>query len=270
VSIESGQDTAFNLSLARAESGVGLRVECGTPGAVLFVDGARLGSLPRDLDEVAPGTHSVRIEAGERFEPFEQQVVTKRGQIQVLGPIHLPVLQGKLSLTAGENADKARVKVGGKSVKLPSELLLDAKRSYDVVALRPGYRRFTEKVSFTRTQPDVALTIDLETLASAGEPNLPTRTNESRAALASDSAGTAENAKHNAAPDLDMGKLDLASKPESKVVLDGRPLGSTPQFGIAVPAGAHNVTFIHTKLGRQNRRVTIEPGRRQTVVVAFE
>ncbi len=40
-------------------------------------------------------------------------------------------------------------------------------------------------------------------------------------------------------------KLSFYSRPSALVLLDGRPLGSTPRLGVKVSPGHHNVLFVH-------------------------
>jgi hypothetical protein len=67
-----------------------------------------------------------------------------------------------------------------------------------------------------------------------------------------------------------MGTLNINSIPRSTVVLDGRPLGMTPQMGISVPAGPHSVVFVHPELGRKVGGATVKAGGTATVAVRFE
>ncbi|MBI3202150.1 MAG: hypothetical protein HYZ29_11450 [Myxococcales bacterium] len=64
--------------------------------------------------------------------------------------------------------------------------------------------------------------------------------------------------------------LNLNSIPISNVVLDGRPIGSTPLTGVAVSPGKHAVAFVHPELGRRGGSIEIGTGERKAVVVRFE
>src|SRR6188768_3458476 len=66
------------------------------------------------------------------------------------------------------------------------------------------------------------------------------------------------------------GTLNINSIPVSKVVLDGRPLGSTPKVGVSVPAGNHTVTFIHPALGKKSVTVAVKSGETKTAAVKFK
>ena len=65
------------------------------------------------------------------------------------------------------------------------------------------------------------------------------------------------------------GTLNINSIPVSKVILDGKPLGSTPKVGVSVSAGSHTVTFIHPEQGKKSVTVTVKPGETKTAAVKF-
>lgn len=64
--------------------------------------------------------------------------------------------------------------------------------------------------------------------------------------------------------------LNLNSVPISNVVLDGRPVGSTPLLGVQVSPGPHSVTFVHPELGRRSATIEVGLGERKAVVVRFQ
>lgn len=65
-------------------------------------------------------------------------------------------------------------------------------------------------------------------------------------------------------------KLNLNSIPISNVVIDGRPVGSTPLIGVPVSAGTRSVTFVHPELGRRSATVKLDAGQHRAVVVRFD
>lgn len=64
--------------------------------------------------------------------------------------------------------------------------------------------------------------------------------------------------------------LNLNSIPISNVIVDGRPVGSTPLMGFAVSPGTHSVAFVHPELGRRGASIEIGAGERKAVVVRFK
>ena len=64
--------------------------------------------------------------------------------------------------------------------------------------------------------------------------------------------------------------LNLNSIPVSNVVIDGRPFGRTPQVGVAVTAGTHEVTFLHPELGKKSVVVEVKAGETRTAAVKLK
>jgi hypothetical protein len=62
------------------------------------------------------------------------------------------------------------------------------------------------------------------------------------------------------------GVLNLGSTPRASVVVDGRPLGLTPQR-VRVSPGPHSVLFVHPELGRASRSINVASGGNHTVAV---
>lgn len=65
------------------------------------------------------------------------------------------------------------------------------------------------------------------------------------------------------------GTLNINSIPVANVVLDGRPVGSTPLVGLKVSAGPHSVVFVHPEKGRKAAGATVTAGKTSTVAVRF-
>jgi hypothetical protein len=65
------------------------------------------------------------------------------------------------------------------------------------------------------------------------------------------------------------GTLDLNSIPASQVIVDGRPVGSTPLVGVRIGAGRHTIVFVHPELGKKVRTIELSRGQRVTVAVKF-
>jgi hypothetical protein len=71
------------------------------------------------------------------------------------------------------------------------------------------------------------------------------------------------------APAAGQGTLNVNSIPVSNVIVDGRPMGSTPKMGLSVPAGTHTVVFVHPEHGRKVVTVTVGAGQSQTAATRF-
>ena len=62
------------------------------------------------------------------------------------------------------------------------------------------------------------------------------------------------------------GSLNINSIPPSSVVLDGKPIGNTPQRGVSVSAGTHTVLFVNAEQGfKKQVSVTVAAGETKNV-----
>ena len=86
---------------------------------------------------------------------------------------------------------------------------------------------------------------------------------------ASSEAELAYAEEHSSKPGARPAHLVLTSKPESTIVIDGQPIGSTPRDGLDVAPGEHRITFQSN--GRvENRTFTLAPGEARAVAVDFD
>jgi hypothetical protein len=62
--------------------------------------------------------------------------------------------------------------------------------------------------------------------------------------------------------------LNVNAIPWAEIRIDGRPVGTTPLFGIEVSPGPHVVEATNPSLGSTRRtRVVVDPGERRNVVL---
>lgn len=59
--------------------------------------------------------------------------------------------------------------------------------------------------------------------------------------------------------------IDVIAAQPTEILLDGKPIGSTPISGHKVSPGAHEVTFIDEARGNRTMMVTVEQGEAKTV-----
>lgn len=71
------------------------------------------------------------------------------------------------------------------------------------------------------------------------------------------------------APAAGQGTLNVNSIPVSNVIVNGRPMGSTPKMGLSVAAGTHTIVFVHPEHGRKVVTVTVAAGATQTAATRF-
>jgi hypothetical protein len=58
----------------------------------------------------------------------------------------------------------------------------------------------------------------------------------------------------------DTATLDIYGNPPTKVLVDGKPAGTTPIQGFKVKPGSHDVTWADELTGNRTMSVTLEPG----------
>lgn len=63
----------------------------------------------------------------------------------------------------------------------------------------------------------------------------------------------------------DTPMLDVISAKPTEILLDGKPIGTTPISGHKVSPGTHEVTFVDREHGNRTMMVTLEPGDAKTV-----
>lgn len=304
--IEAGQEKVLMIPLiggAKAqptaspvEQVTTLKIGGSQPGVKVFVDGAEKGTLPLDLKDISPGSHKIRLEGGDRYEKIEQTVDITAGQVKDLGTLKLKVLKGQVTLdlvTQGANVSLVKDDAKKTEKKLPASVWksppvkidIDANEKWKLVATKKGFDNFSQDISFEDGQAEKTIRIELtETgkappavaIGSIGEQ--PSGGDKTPPATGGgdktpSTAGTATAGGGDKTPPAGgggNGTLNINSIPVSKVVLDGRPLGSTPKVGVSVPAGSHTVTFIHPELGKKSVTVQVKAGETKTAAVKFK
>jgi serine/threonine-protein kinase len=70
-------------------------------------------------------------------------------------------------------------------------------------------------------------------------------------------------------PEAAPGLLQVGAKPYADVIVDGRPMGTTPMSPLSLAAGAHVVRLVHADYQPFQRRITIRPGETTKLFVDF-
>lgn len=280
--VKAGEQTPINLELVPDGGGTGLKVTSEASGLILTVDGKKIGPLPQSLADLKPGQHKVEISGNELIKPFEKTIDVSAGEIFELKP-DLELAMGNLIVKLGDSAEGAKVAltVNGSRKSLQAQLRdgetekikipADGKR-YAISAVKAGYEDFEQEVSFTIDEPVRTIVVEM-TKEGDEVASTPAPTGPSTAPRPSpqptpqpDTTPVAEAPKPAASG---AGKLNINSIPASTVILDGRPLGSTPKVGVSVGAGSHTVVFVHPQHGRKVRQVNVTPGGTATAAVRF-
>lgn len=277
--LASGEEKAINIELLPGAA-TGVKVSAPATGLSLTIDGKKMGALPQDLIELGPGSHKIEVSGSEFFDAYETNITVKEGEVANIDP-DLKLKKGQVTVKLGNNADDAKVflLVDGKRRPLdrivekgaPLILPVDGKR-YEIVATKRGYEDFEQALEFTLNEPVKTVTISMDEEGDGSDEaeersSAPVSSPRERSAPAT---APASRPAPSAAPAVSgTGTLNINSIPVSNVILDGRPLGTTPKIGVSVSAGPHTVVFVHKEHGRKTSSVNVKPGSVATAAVRF-
>jgi serine/threonine-protein kinase len=282
VKINAGEESAENVELLRGVEGSGLKVMAEGAGLKLSIDGKDYGPLPQEIKDLSPGTHTVKIDGGERYESMEKQVSVEADKVTTLEP-KLKVKKGLATIKAGENADGAKVLLVSGSERrpvpaLPLRVDITSEKPYSIVATKKGFRDYKQDIVFEDGQAERTFVVDL---GSASEPEKEKEPEHKTTPPPTPAPGpvstTPKEPKEpkepveKPAPVVSSGKgtLNINSIPVTTVILDGKPIGQTPKVGLSVSPGTHTVIFVHPEQGRKAKSVTVEAGKTAVAIVRF-
>jgi hypothetical protein len=257
VAVESGKDSTvdFQLAAMAPSGGTGVKVTGGQPGEKLYIDDREIGTLPQEVHDLTPGSHRVRVAAGDRYAAVERSVTIAKDEFQDLGTVTLKVVKGRATVSLATPGAKVFLISGSDRRELPTlpmQIDLDPSKQWSLVATKPGYSDYTQALSFDDGQAEKAFVVTLE----------PKTASQSGGSMSFSPPAYTPPAYHPPAPVAHEpsapraaavaggeGTLNMNSIPASSVVLDGKPLGSTPQIGITVSAGTHTILFVNADQG---------------------
>ncbi len=272
IKLRAGENDPKQIELAKATRGTGIRVTARGTGLRLSVDGKDQGPLPATIDDLRPGEVLVRIsdEKG-RYEPWEKKVTVVKDEVLAIEPT-LKVLKGLAKIKPGLNAENARVLLVSGSERrplprLPISIEITPEKPYQLVASRPGYQDYVRDITFDDGVAEKVFEIVLTEYGktpSDGQATAAATTATRRTTTGSTTTGrtTSTTAATGA------GTISINSIPASNVLVDGRPVGTTPTRWSG-PAGAHTVVFVHPKYGRKMQSVVVKPGGTAVASVRF-
>jgi hypothetical protein len=276
--VEAGKVTLVEFELSRATTGV--RVGALAPNLRLFVDGSDRGPLPASIEDLKPGSHSIRIDGNDRYRPYEEQITLTAGELKTLEP-KLKVAKALAKLEPGPNLGWGRVWLvcaGERRVdlRLPTVREVAVDQGCRVEAYRAGFESASVELAFEDSS-EKTFTIDLTPAAgragaapaaarrprSTSVPAVAARTTApavaARTTAPAPAAAPAAPARPAAVASGPTGFIAINSIPVSSVTVDGRPSGQTP-VRVSVPAGNHMVVFSHAEKGQKALRVNVKAG----------
>jgi hypothetical protein len=269
--VTSGNEAVENVELSRPSEGTGIKVTAEGRGLKLLIDGKEVGPLPQEIRDMSPGDHTVRIEGGERYEPFEKTITVEADKLVTLEP-KLKVKKGLATIKLGTNAEGADVTlVSGDErrpiPRFPLAIELETSGAYTLVATKRGFADYEKKIDFEDGEAEKTFVIDLNAAGSSPD-DLPAARGPSGGGRATAPPAGGGGGKAPPAAAAGNAVLTFASTPSSNVILDGRPLGPTPKTA-TVPAGRHTILFVHPEHGRKAKSVEVKPGQKATLKVSF-
>lgn len=286
VTIKSGEDTVVNIDLTPASSGSNLKVSATGTGLKLWLDGKELGALPQDIKDIPAGDHTVRVGGNDRYATYEEKITIGNDEQKVIGPLKLKVLRGVADIEAGSNADGAKIMLVSGSEKralskLPTRVDISTDKDWRLVASKRGYKDFETALSFDTGEAERTFNIDLAKDSSEASEATESRSSRSSSSSSRSAASTPAPSKPtkdapapakastSAKPAAGQGTLNVNSIPVSNVIVDGRPMGTTPKMGLTVPAGTHTIVFVHPDHGRKVVTVNVAAGQSATAATRF-
>lgn len=266
VGVTAGGEAIHNVALARASDGTGIKVAAEGRGLKLSVDGKEVGPLPQEIRDMAPGTHTIKIDGSDRYETFEKEISVEADKLITVEP-KLKVKKGLATIKLGQNAEDAKVLLVSGSERrplpqLPITVDIQMDKPYTIVAEKKGVPNFSQKIEFDDGEAEKTFTIDMGAAEAPSDPE-PAPRHDTRSPPPSGPSRPSGNAGSG------KGTLNINAIPVANVILDGRPLGATPKSGVSVAPGPHTIVFVHPEHGRKVKTVNVEAGKTAAAVVRF-
>ena len=205
---------------------------------VIADDVARCESAPCRVEDLAAGTHFVKVSAKGYAATAARAVAVQGGTDNT---IHIELSR---PIAPAAQTTSANVETPRRERKNPPD---------------------TNTVSLSELAPQPQQSAPAPVRA-APAPRRAAARDAANAAAAASPAPAAAPAPKPAAVTNSM--LTLNSIPPATVVVDGRPVGPTPA-GLNVAPGAHTIVFVHPEKGRTVKMVTVEAGQTAAVVARF-
>jgi hypothetical protein len=271
VTIDSKHDAPIDFQLApsKTAAGTGFKVAATHTGVKLVVDGKDIGPLPQEMRDLEAGEHKLRF-VGDRYAPLEKTISVAKDEIVDLGNVSLKVLKGKATIQLGTPGAKVYL-VNGTNRKevpqFPMAIEFDPNEKWELQGTKDGFDEYRERISFDDGQAEKTFTVTLAPKGSAAkapiafqpaapvaapapkEPAAPAPKAATPAAAPKEPAAPAEPKKTDAPAAAAGGEavLKINSLPASSIVLDGKPIGVTPQLHVTVSPGTHTVMFVNSE-----------------------
>jgi PEGA domain len=269
INVESRKEAQLSFALApnALRGGTGLKVSGYQTGVKLYVDDREIGPIPAEVRDLTAGNHRVRITGSERYATYEKSVSVNKDEMVDLGNIPLKVLKGKITVTLGTPGAKVFIVSGSDRRELPIlpiSVDIDTSKSWQLEAAKAGYADYRKPVSFDDGQAEKTfeVTLDTRSASASNTPATPAAVAPApKPAPAAPAPKPAAADPTPAAPATGDSFLDINSIPVANVLLDGKPIGSTPKLHVSVPPGPHTVVFVNAEQGlKKSVQVNVNAG----------
>lgn len=249
----------FQLVPSKTAAGTGFRVAAAFSGVKLVVDGKDVGPLPQEVHDLEPGEHKLRF-VGDRYASLEKTINVAKDEIVDLGNVSPKVVKGKATIQLGTPGAKVYL-VNGLNRKevpqFPMAIEFSPEEKWELQATKDGFEEYKERISFDDGQAEKTFNVTLAPKAAAfaapvvappvvaptplpREPVAPAP----KAATREASPPKEPEAKKDATGES---VLKINSLPASSIVLDGKPIGVTPQLHVTVSPGSHTIMFVNAE-----------------------
>lgn len=252
VAVKRGEVIRRNIVLERTSTGFFLETD--PPGAVVFVnDRPYTEKTPVTVDDLEPGTYSVRIVKGENYVAKTLEVDVTAGDIAQLPLKKLDLKAAEVTFkTQPWGADAILIGVDDGSRKdlgeTPVTATVDTSKNYKIQFVKEGYDKEVKPLVLPAGEAKVTISADLEK-AESGRRRPPTPPPPS----VNKPSGN--------------GKLSVQTRPWSRVSINGTFIRNTPLVNHSLKPGSYTVTVENPQFNiKKNFRVKIRSGKTTTLV----
>jgi serine/threonine protein kinase len=301
---EGGEAVAAVASNGSQAATGGFSLETSPPGATVALDGQDLGGItPLRVGNLLARTYEVKVKlAG--FKEHTARVDVRSGVDQSLPRVMLEPERVRVRVTSEPSGAEAVVVRGSEKRTLgrtPIDVTLDNDGSgWTLQVRKSGYEEYEQPISIQDGVAELSMRAVMARVsggddsvaaspaparepapsaptAEAPQPEKPARSSASSSTddlLESATSSTAKSSSSSgsgSASEGGQGTLRINSRPWAQVVIDGRPVGNTPQMNISLPAGNHRVQLVNPEFNlKKNLTITIKAGQTETQIIALQ
>jgi hypothetical protein len=269
VEISAGDEATYNIDLLAVAAEVragGLRVAASDTPLTLYVDGKRVGRLPQEVSGLSSGKHWIKLDPEDGGAVIEKSVNVLAGETVQVEPKAAKRDKALVTIRLSPGSEGALVTFDDAFLlDFPAELELEPNTVHTLSATKPGYEDLAMDVRVAAGEAEKLVDVSLSPLEPSSAPRKARPKVVRKPAAAKPAAAASAQVA-----DATQGLLNISSVPPSQIILNGRPLGSTPKTGITVPGDSlQTIVFVHPKMGRRRAQKFVPAGKERTVSIRF-